>query len=25
MPNATGADPVPLRNMDYIFSAGMYF
>lgn len=25
MPNASGADPVPLRNMDYIFSAGMYF
>jgi hypothetical protein len=25
MPNATGAAPVPLRNMDYIFAAGMYF
>jgi hypothetical protein len=25
MPNATGADPVPLRNQDYIFSLGMYF
>jgi hypothetical protein len=25
MPNATGADPVPLRNMDYIFAVGMYF
>lgn len=25
MPNASGADPVPLRNQDYIFSVGMYF
>ena len=25
MPNASGADPVPLRNMDYIFAVGMYF
>jgi hypothetical protein len=25
MPNASGADPVPLRNQDYIFAAGMYF
>ena len=25
MPNASGADPVPLRNQDYIFSLGMYF
>ena len=25
MPNATGADPVPLRNQDYIFGVGMYF
>jgi hypothetical protein len=25
MPNATGADPVPLRNQDYIFALGMYF
>jgi hypothetical protein len=25
MPNATGAEPVPLRNMDYIFALGMYF
>jgi hypothetical protein len=25
MPNASGADPVPLRNMDYIFAIGMYF
>ncbi len=25
MPNATGADPVPLRNQDYIFAVGMYF
>jgi hypothetical protein len=25
MPNASGADPVPLRNMDYIFAVGLYF
>jgi hypothetical protein len=25
MPNVSGADPVPLRNQDYIFSLGMYF
>ncbi len=25
MPNATGADPVPLRNQDYVFALGMYF
>lgn len=25
MPNATGADPVPLRNQDYIIALGMYF
>lgn len=25
MPNATGADPVPLRNQDYILALGMYF
>jgi hypothetical protein len=25
MPNATGADPVPLRNQDYVFSVGTYF
>jgi hypothetical protein len=25
MPNAEGADPVPLRNQDYIFAIGMYF
>jgi hypothetical protein len=25
MPNATGADPVPLRNQDYVFAIGMYF
>jgi len=25
MPNASGADPVPLRNQDYIFALGMYF
>lgn len=25
MPNATGADPVPLRNQDYTFTLGMYF
>ncbi|MCU0456159.1 MAG: PorT family protein [Bacteroidales bacterium] len=25
MPNASGADPVPLRNQDYVFSLGMYF
>ncbi len=25
MPNASGAAPVPLRNQDYIFAAGMYF
>ena len=25
MPNATGADPVPLRNQDYVFGIGMYF
>jgi hypothetical protein len=25
MPNASGADPVPLRNQDYIISTGMYF
>jgi hypothetical protein len=24
MPNASGADPVPLRNQDYIFALGMY-
>jgi hypothetical protein len=25
MPNVEGADPVPLRNMDYIFALGLYF
>jgi len=25
MPNASGADPVPLRNQDYVFVVGMYF
>jgi hypothetical protein len=25
MPNASGADPVPLRNQDYILALGMYF
>jgi hypothetical protein len=25
MPNASGADPVPLRNQDYILGLGMYF
>jgi Outer membrane protein beta-barrel domain len=25
MPNASGADPVPLRNQDYVFGLGMYF
>jgi len=25
MPNASGADPVPLRNQDYIVAVGMYF
>jgi hypothetical protein len=25
MPNASGADPVPLRNQDYIFAVGLYF
>jgi len=25
MPNAEEADPVPLRNQDYIFAVGMYF
>ena len=25
MPNAAGADPVPLRNLDYSFTVGMYF
>jgi hypothetical protein len=25
MPNASGADPVPLRNQDYVFAVGMYF
>lgn len=25
MPNASGADPVPLRNQDYIFAVGMFF
>jgi hypothetical protein len=25
MPNASGADPVPLRNMDHIIGVGMYF
>jgi len=25
MPNASGAEPVPLRNQDYIFAVGMYF
>jgi hypothetical protein len=25
MPNASGADPVPLRNQDYLFTVGMYF
>jgi len=25
MPNVSGADPVPLRNQDYIFATGFYF
>ncbi len=25
MPNASGADPVPLRNQDYVVALGMYF
>jgi hypothetical protein len=25
MPNASGADPVPLRNQDYVFAVGLYF
>lgn len=25
MPNATGADPVPLRNQNYVFATGLYF
>lgn len=25
MPNASGADPVPLRNQNYVFAVGMYF
>jgi hypothetical protein len=25
MPNATGADPVPLRNQDYVFAVGLHF
>ena len=25
MPNTSGADPVPLRNQDYVFAVGMYF
>jgi hypothetical protein len=25
MPNASGADPVPLRNQDYVLAVGMYF
>ena len=25
MPNTSGADPVPLRNQDYVFALGMYF
>jgi hypothetical protein len=25
MPNASEADPVPLRNQDYVFAVGMYF
>jgi hypothetical protein len=25
MPNVSGADPVPLRNQDYIFALGLYF
>ena len=25
MPNASGADPVPLRNQDYVFTVGLYF
>ncbi len=25
MPNITGADPVPLRNQDYVFALGIYF
>jgi len=25
MPNSSGADPVPLRNQDYIIALGMYF
>jgi hypothetical protein len=25
MPNVSGADPVPLRNQDYIFALVLYF
>jgi len=25
MPNASGADPVPLRNQDYVFALGLHF
>jgi Outer membrane protein beta-barrel domain len=25
LPNAAGADPVPLRNQDYVFALGLYF
>jgi hypothetical protein len=25
MPNASGAEPVPLRNQDYVFALGLYF
>jgi hypothetical protein len=25
MPNASGAEPVPLRNQDYVFTVGLYF
>ena len=25
MPNASGADPVPLRNQDYVLALGLYF
>jgi hypothetical protein len=25
MPNVTGAEPVPLRNQDYVFAVGLYF
>ena len=25
MPNATGADPIPLRNQAYTFTLGLYF